>query len=176
MAQDHRHQKGQGYQNQPQAPAFDFKSKFKEIWVEKRIEPDTVDFAEKFGKHLHENRLTTNQIRNFYSEVKRLEGKIRLLAAQQKSAAKTAGEGNPSESEFLNDDEFIRDFLLLKPKIAYAAQRADSTGIRDFKTIMDRALSAVAFDGEKGVSKRGFDNFADIFEAIIAYHKVAGGK
>jgi len=66
--------------------------------------------------------------------------------------------------------------LLLKPKIAYAAQRADSPGIRDFKAVMEKALGAVAFDNEKGVSKRGFDNFADIFEAIIAYHKVAGGK
>lgn len=176
MAQDQRHQKGYGNQNQPQTPAYDFKSKFKEVWVQTRIEPDTVDFAENFGRHLHENRLTTNQIRNFYSEVKRLEGKIRLLAAQQKSVAKTAGSDKSSEPEFLNDDEFIRDFLLLKPKIAYAAQRADSPGIRDFKTIMDRALNAVAFNGEKGVSKRGFDNFADIFEAIIAYHKVAGGK
>jgi CRISPR-associated protein Csm2 len=149
--------------------------KFKVSWIQKRIEPETIDFAEQFGKHLVENRLTTNQIRNFYSEVKRLEGKIRLLAAQEKSAAKK-DEENPDLIEYLNDDEFIRDFLLLRPKIAYAAQRADSPGIRDFKSVMEKALAAVDFDSEKGVSKRGFDNFADIFEAIIAYHKVAGGR
>lgn len=149
--------------------------KFKESWIKKRIEPETINFAEQFGKHLVENRLTTNQIRNFYSEVKRLEGKIRLLAAQQKSAVKKDGE-IPDSTEYLNDDEFIRDFLLLRPKIAYAAQRADSPGIRDFKAVMEKALGAVDFDSEKGVSKRGFDNFADIFEAIIAYHKVAGGR
>lgn len=123
-------------------------------WIQKEFTKDTIDFAEKFGAYLVKNRLTTSQIRNIYGEVKRIEAKVK-------------------------DDSFgnvFKDFLLLKPKLAYASKRAGTRGIEDFKKVMDKAHLAVvdAPDGKQRVE--AFRNFTDFFEAVLAYHKASGGR
>lgn len=123
-------------------------------WIQKEFMSETIDFAEKFGEYLVKNRLTTSQIRNIYGEVKRIESKV-----------------VPNE-DFSNG---YKDFLLLKPKLAYAAKRAGTRGIEVFKEVMDKAHSAVVSlpDPERF---KAFLNFTDLFEAILAYHKAAGGR
>ena len=99
-----------------------------------------VEVAEAVGSHLQRERLTTSQIRNVFGTVKMME--MRGF--------------EPHE------------FVLLKPKLAYAAARARSA--ESLKHVLSLAIDEVESDEAK------FDRFVDFFEAILAYHKAAGGK
>lgn len=101
-----------------------------------------VEAAEMLGPSLHKGRLTTSQIRNIYGMVKQME--MRGF--------------DPNE------------FVLLKPKLAYAAARADTQGARQLKDVLTWAIDEVGNDEAK------FARFVDFFEAILAYHKAAGGR
>lgn len=64
-----------------------------------------------------------------------------------------------------------RELLLLKPKLAYAAGRPGSKkGTKDMSNILSIAIDYV------GDSQKHFENFCNFFEAILAYHRAAGGK
>jgi CRISPR-associated protein Csm2 len=101
-----------------------------------------VEEAETLGPRLYQSRLTTSQIRNIYGTVKQME--MRGFEANE--------------------------FVLLKPKLAYAAARADTSGARELKDVLTWAIDEVGDDETK------FARFVDFFEAILAYHKAAGGK
>lgn len=124
--------------------------------IEVKVTKKSVEFAERFGKHLGtdkkesdqrtgrdrivETKLTTSQLRKFFGEVKR----------QQM-------EGYDETS-----------FVLLKPKLAYAVGRAKDTKskINDFYLVIANAIDRVKNEAQ-------FKNFIQIFEAIVAYHKAA---
>lgn len=57
--------------------------------------------------------------------------------------------------------------LLLKPRLAYASARKSE--VMSLKYALTQAIDQVGNDSEK------FKNFVDFFEAILAYHKAAGG-
>ena len=99
-----------------------------------------VEVAEQVGSRLQRDQLTTSQIRNVFGTVKMME--MRGF--------------EPHE------------FVLLKPKLAYAAARHRS--VATLKTVLSRAIDEVGSDEAK------FDRFVDFFEAILAYHKAAGGR
>lgn len=101
-----------------------------------------VDLAERLGPQLKDGRLTTSQIRNIYGMVKQME--MRGF--------------DPNE------------FVLLKPKLAYAAARANERGARQLKEVLTWAIDEVGADATK------FARFVDFFEAILAYHQAAGGR
>lgn len=101
-----------------------------------------VQVAERLGPNLQQGRLTTSQIRNIYGMVKQMEMR--------------GFDGN--------------EFVLLKPKLAYAAARADTPGAQTLKNVLTWAIDAVDGDEAK------FARFVDFFEAILAYHKAAGGR
>jgi len=61
--------------------------------------------------------------------------------------------------------------LLLKPKLAYMAARP---GAKKGTEIM-RDVLTTAIDKVNNDEKR-FENFVNFFEAILAYHRGAGGK
>jgi CRISPR type III-A-associated protein Csm2 len=117
-----------------------------------KITTKTVEFAKEFGSYLGTDvkngykievaKLTTNQLRKFFGEVKR---------QQMKGYNET-------------------DFVLLKPKLAYAVGRAKGKSkITDFYEIMSIAIDEVKVEAH-------FKNFIKIFEAIVAYHKAAEEK
>jgi CRISPR-associated protein Csm2 len=123
--------------------------KFPKGEITGNITEKTVEFADEFGKHLGTDvrdgykidiaKLTTNQLRKFFGEVKR---------QQMNGYSKT-------------------DFVLLKPKLAYAVGRAKGKSkIKDFYEVMCVAIDTVT-------EEKHFKNFIKIFEAIVAYHKVA---
>ncbi len=142
------------HQNRNQDKKSSFNpNNFQSNWIKEKFTPQTISFAEEFGKHLVINRLTTSQIRNIYGEVMRITTKVE-------------SEGDFSGTSF-------KAFLLLRPKIAYAAQRAGTRGIQDFKKVMDKAHSAVLEVEDK---TKAFFNFKDFFEAVLAYHKASGGR
>ncbi len=135
-------------------------------WIEKISEKEikdkitgwTVDFAERFGKHLalddvseyvdtktgktktkiERKKLTTSQLRKFFGEVKR---------QQIKGFDKT-------------------EFTLLRPKLAYAVGRVSDKDakINDFNYVISEAIKVVEYEAD-------FKRFIKIFEAIVAYHK-----
>jgi CRISPR-associated protein Csm2 len=129
-----------------------FKSRFNKLWITDGINSESISYADQLGSELAKSknyRMTTSQIRNFFGEVKRIQmGKISKNKAS---------------------------FLLLKPKLAYAAKKADKKGVTLFKEIINEAINAVEIDKNVGVENR-FRNFCDFLEAILAYHKAAGGK
>ena len=108
-----------------------------------------TDFAKKFGEYLGTNQLTTSQIRNIYSEVMRITIANRGI------------------------DSAYQEFLLLKPKVAYAVNRikepakgAANEFQRFFDAIYD-AVNSVPLE-ERSIALNRFKN---LFEAVLAYHK-----
>lgn len=101
-----------------------------------------VELAERVGKQVKNEGLTTNQIRNIYGLVKKME--MKGFSAHE--------------------------LMMLKPKMAYAAARASGRGAQILSKVLSHAIDAVGSDASK------FPRFVDLFEAILAYHKAAGGK
>jgi CRISPR-associated protein Csm2 len=116
-------------------------------WIRTKINRDGIEFAQKFGSALAANGrgMTTSQIRNFFGEVKRIQ-----MNGFGKESSQTA-------------------FLLLQPKLAYAAKRAGNDYVDEFRKVMDKVHVAVNSENE-------FQNFVNFLEAILAYHKAAGGR
>lgn len=132
---------------------WEVKSSDVKTWIKEGFEPDTINYTEKFGEFLVQARLTTSQIRNIFNEVKR----IQAIVLQQNGLASVR-----------------KDFLMLRPKLAYAAKRAGNRGIESLREVLDTAHQAVELEGE--TSKKTFNNFVDFFESILAYHKAKGGS
>lgn len=137
-------------------------------WIKDKIDEEFLNYTELFGLYLCDKRkaegragrnsLTNAQFRNFFSEVRRIQFKI----------------GTDKDSW----DRNKADFLLLRPKLAYAEARVlsskrgpekDKARIKDFRKVLEAAHSAVH-------DFQSFNNFLDFMEAIIAYHKAYGGK
>lgn len=130
--------------------------------ITEKITNETVEFAKRFGNHLGKDdtkfdekrkknvveraKLTTSQLRKFFGEIKR----------QQMSGYNET------------------DFVLLKPKLAYAVGRAKDANakINDFYYVISKAIDCVKANNKEESEKR-FKNFIKIFEAIVAYHKAA---
>lgn len=61
-------------------------------------------------------------------------------------------------------------FYLLKPKMAYAYGRSNNNpGMRVFKEVFDMASDQVT-------DEKTFQNFCNVMEAILAYHRAFGAK
>ncbi len=115
----------------------------KSEWITNEIDRDGIEFAKQFGKYLADNRLTTSQIRNIYGELKRIQMK---------------GYENEKTS-----------FLLLLPKMAYAAQRNKNDGLNELKSVFEEVHKHVS-------SEKNYKNMMDFMESILAYHKAFGGR
>lgn len=111
-----------------------------------KIDEQSILFSEFLGRYLVFLDLSTSQIRNVYGEVIRLKMKG----------------FNPTE------------LVLLKPRLAYSTERKGTDGSRKFREVIEKALDKVIFTQEK--QDELFQNFANFFEAILAYHRSFGGK
>lgn len=119
-----------------------------------------VEWAETVGRGLARNeRLKAAGVRNFFGMVRKMEA--------------TEASEETSEPGKLSDATY-RELLLLKPKLEYQAQRdretARSEAIATLARVLRPAIDAVGQDA------KAFRNFVDFFEAILAYHKAAGGR
>lgn len=125
--------------------------------IQEKVTAVTVQFAKRFGDYLAErdnqgDPLTTSQLRKFFGEVKR--------------------------QQMTGYDE--TEFVMLKPKLAYAVGRARQSGkrgnhqkIEDFYFVLADAIDKVENSEDK---QKAFKNFITAFEAIVAYHKSAEKK
>lgn len=107
-----------------------------------------VEDARIMGEYLVRGEVSTSQIRNIFSKVKRMK----------------SYEKNKT------------DLLLLRPKLAYVAGRhgkrkgKELTGaIVDLQVILDECIRKIK-------DEKSFKKFQDFFEAILAYHRYYGGK
>jgi CRISPR-associated protein Csm2 len=111
-----------------------------------------VDKAKAVGEKLAEEGLSTSQIRNVYGMVKQME---------------------------LNGFK-LNKFVMLKPKLAYAAARVTTKPAKfaaaRFAKVLTMAIDEVMESKSDQEASNKFENFVDFFEAILAYHKAAGGK
>ncbi|MFN0073826.1 MAG: type III-A CRISPR-associated protein Csm2 [Chloroflexota bacterium] len=114
-------------------------------------DPETlVDCAERIGKSLNDVRLTTAQIRGIFGRVRQIEMSWRI--------------GEPSD-----DAQSWYQVKMLQPKLAYQAGRGQP-GVKQLEAVIKPAILEI-----EGKRDR-FQHFVDFFEAILAYHKAAGGK
>lgn len=61
-------------------------------------------------------------------------------------------------------------FYLLKPKVAYAVGRDNKNeGLLTFQAVFDKASVSVT-------DQKTYQNFCNLIEAVLAYHKAYGGK
>jgi CRISPR type III-A-associated protein Csm2 len=114
-------------------------------WISDGISQATMDWAKEQGQFFAEGRdkLTTTQLRKFFGELKRIQA--------------------------LGYDNAKADFLLLQAKLAYAVGRERKRGgrvgkIEDFADMISRGIQEVN-------SKKEYQNFIDITESVVAYHK-----
>jgi CRISPR-associated protein Csm2 len=131
-----------------------FTSEWKDTWIIKGPDREMIEFTNKWSKYMKDDGLTTSQLRNFFGEVIRIQSKGALRSKN--------------------------DILMLKPKIAYAASKESSgskEGLKTFKDIMIKALDSIiqVMENDKDFEHR-FRNFHLLFESLLAYHKVHGGK
>ena len=111
--------------------------------------------AKNLGEQLVQQRLTTNQIRNVFGTVRRIE-----MNWPENATENQARKGH-------------RELVLLKPKLAYQAKRESGgrgRGVETLRQVLDPAIDLI-----EGRRDR-FQNFVDFFEAILAYHKAYGGN
>ncbi|WP_427158535.1 type III-A CRISPR-associated protein Csm2 [Aliinostoc sp. HNIBRCY26] len=115
---------------------------------------ELVNDTEKLGKELAP-RLKTNQIRKFLDAVTRLKSNL----------------AKDKQKDF---NTIQTDLVFLLPKLAYAAARQqknnrDPGPVAPFKQVLEAAIKQVK-------TTEDFDRFVQLVEAIIAYHKAAGGQ
>lgn len=113
-----------------------------------------VKKANELGKDLAEKRLTTNQIRALFGEVRHIQGQ--LSTGDQTRA--------------------LRKLILLKPKMAYRARRERGRGVEELASVLDPAIDIVVNERDEEAQRQHFQRFVDFFEAILAYHKSHGGS
>jgi CRISPR-associated protein Csm2 len=117
----------------------------------------TVLVAEKLGEALaNRYRLSTSQIRNIFGTVRRIE--------------MNWPEGELKDEEVREARQAQRELQLLKPKMAYQAQRERGRGVETLVSVLTDAIDMIEGDRTR------FQNFVDFFEATLAYHKAKGGR
>ena len=115
--------------------------------VRSGIDANFINAASSFGEAI--KSVSTSQIRNIFGSIKKME----------------------MEADF----DFAR-FLMLKPRVAYARKRE---GKKEFGAMADeitRAIDAVSEEKDETKRQERFRRFCQGFEAILAYHRAAGGK
>ena len=117
-----------------------------------------VQRADELGKEFYHKRLTTNQIRALFGEVRRIQ-------AQWLSPGASAEDKRQAR----------RQFILLQPKMRYRA-RSGKRVVGDLVNVLQPALQLVIDEPDEDRQQQNFQRFVDFFEAILAYHRGYGGN
>lgn len=104
-----------------------------------------VEEAERIGRALA-RPLSTSQIRAIFGEVRTIEGQWQISAPEAQ-----------------------RQLILLKPKLAYRAQK-EGSAVQNLRDVLSPAIDLVQKD------EGNFRRFVEFFEAILAYHRAHGGR
>ena len=124
-------------------------------WVQDglKIEDQPLVIISAYTKEIVRQGLTTTQLRKFFGAVKRIDIQYQI--------------SDNAEDEFKKN---IIDFHMLKPILAYSVGRAKGDSKKALTSLYD--VLSEGIDNVKGKdSYKNFQNFVQIFEAIVAYHK-----
>ena len=113
---------------------------------------ELVAFARQTAVTLVKNNLTRAQIRNIFTEVRKIE---------------TQWEGTQQV-------EALRRLNMLKPKLDYQTARSES--VKLLRDVLSAAIDQVNQAADTDERDRRFQRFMDLFEAILAYHRSEGGR
>lgn len=122
-----------------------------------------VTNAQQIGTDLAQ-RLTTSQIRNVFGEVRQIE------------MSWPRHRDKMSQEDRTKADNAYRRAVLLRPKLAYQARKERGDGVKDLKEVLDPCLEQIQKATDHATRRLYFERFVDFFEAILAYHKSAGGN
>ncbi|MCC5904835.1 MAG: type III-A CRISPR-associated protein Csm2 [Balneolaceae bacterium] len=127
-------------------------------WIEEGFKSKgDMDLIEDFGKYLADARSTK------WGGWR--EGRNAISTSQIRIAY---GEVTRLKMQF---DETA--MLMLRPKMAYAASRQSSDAYKDLQIVITEGINSISNSDNK---QSAFNNLANIFEAMLAYHKAYGGK
>jgi len=118
---------------------------------------ELVRFAEQTADRLVHNGLTRAQIRNIFTEVRKIETMW-----------------DASQTDESGQVDALRRLNMLKPKLDYQTARAEQ--VRLLRDVLTQAIDEVNRAGDPKERNRRFQRFMDLFEAILAYHRSKGGK
>ncbi len=111
---------------------------------------ELVQFAERTAQRLVKDGLTRSQIRNIFTEVRKIEA---LWEIDQNKA--------------------VRRLSMLKPKLDY--QTARQRHVKGLQDVLTQAIDVV-IQAEGRERNERFQRFMELFEAILAYHRSKGGR
>jgi len=116
---------------------------------------ELISLAQRLGQEAKEGGLKTSQLRAVFGEVRRIEMMLVDESKQQQAWYR---------------------LRLLEPKMLYRAARKESSseGLRKLTAYLKEALRYVLEASSQERTKR-FQRFIDFMEAVVAYHKAAGG-
>ena len=110
-----------------------------------------VDFAKTTAERLVKDQLSRSQIRNIFTEVRQIE-------------AMWSG----------NETEAMRRLNMVKPKLSY--QSARHRQVKYLEKTLSEAIDEVNKAATLEEKTERFQRFVNLFEAILAYHRAAGGR
>jgi CRISPR-associated protein Csm2 len=150
-----RYDRNRKPERRDQAPQFQGPS---EVELQKiLLESDAnllVAWAEKIGREIANENLSTNQLRNVF-------GTVRQIQMRWKKG---------------NEANAWREIVLLRPKMTYFAKRAadgkgekSSPGLKTLQSVIEPAINLLDKSHPHPTDEQ-FRNFTDFFEAIVAYH------
>lgn len=139
-----------------QVSVSQLKNDFKSDWIRNGATHEMIDYADKVGKFTaiyfdngkKNPRLNTTKIRNLYGEIKRIQSKHNF------------------ESEKYS-------FYLLKARFAYVIGRESKQEIKEALNVL---FNIYKCSEDYVIDNQTFDNYCNLMEAIIAFHRYYGGK
>jgi CRISPR-associated protein Csm2 len=119
-----------------------------------------VTFARTTAEQLVKNQLTRGQVRNIFTEVRKIEA---LWDAE--------GVKKPEERDYT---KALRRLVMLKPKMDYQTARIPQVEL--LKKVLTDAIDLVEKGSTAEEQTKRFKRFMNLFEAILAYHRSEGGR
>jgi len=110
---------------------------------------ELVNFAKATAERLVKDQLTRSQIRNIFTEVRRIEA-------------------------LWPEPDAMRRLNMLKPKLSY--QTARTRQVEYLEKVLVEAIDEVGKATDLESRTQRFQRFVDLFEAILAYHRAEGGR
>lgn len=128
---------------------------------------EIVSLAERAAQDFKNDRLKTNQIRNFYGAVTAMRTKFQMIAGK---------DIEKDEAEIIKTlDDIDWSLIMLKPKLAYAAGRQRPVRANFYPFMRDAIESVESIDTEDiEQKKKVLKKFFALIESVVGYHKFYG--
>lgn len=134
-----------------------------------------VEEAQTKAQVFKNDKLKTNQIRNFYSAIAQMRIKFQEAKRSNENEDKSGDEAEKSKdkNKAKNGYKTVKtDLIMLKPKLAYAAGRQAAVKANFYRFMTD-AIQAVEASEDKN---KAMENYFALIESVVGFHKYFGDK